>query len=81
MSYYAEFSPYGHATLSEGDCLYRFKTKYERDCFLANNDWYKWCSAKVEDVRHRYRMRDFEDKDRYEFSEDGIRYIHTTWRG
>lgn len=68
--YYAEFSPYGIRTLSEGDRLMRFDSREERDAMvdtINDADLFVFPRAQevtLREVAHRYRVSDFHDADR-----------------
>ena len=56
--WYAEYSPYGVATLSDGDTLTRFATKQERDNWCSEDPEHR-ASVTLAEVRHRYDVRKF----------------------
>ena len=63
--YYAEYSPYGIQTVSEGMQLYRFDTRAERDEWVErmnSRDPYRgtWSAATTREVSHRYDLRRFD---------------------
>lgn len=62
--FYAEFSPYGTNTLSQGMELARFETRRERDEWVSRmnsfGDIDRWQAVTTREVSHRFDIRKFD---------------------
>ena len=74
--FYAEFSPYGINTISDGDTLMAFETREERDEMVerindAHSERTEGCAIAVttREVAHRYNFNDFRNDNASEVSQ------------